>query len=366
MGHLKEVPYTYKFSLITYSACSSFCVLLTHFSLSLQVVYTTPLPDYVFIDPAWLCSQILGSMLAPKHLKQATLSKVANNTRSEITEEEFQSHVQVDGVEKDQSDLILRLLLHMDLCWVDTSSVMCTYTFPGFIDEKFDRDTHWARSPGAEKYDVFTGRLFQCSEKTDLLAPGFVARLAVYTKSIKRTAVSVRAWKDCFLVQGEDMVQCLVSLDECSTGVEVRARTTQALAEPCLKLVEEIQRGMSQIIRSSCPNIFLSISILSVSDLRQYKWPTHAYPLEMVTAACCEHSTLVHPTTSAQESPLDLLYCGSEQCRKARSGLASHIACLPRSLVDDLEELLSSEDKESHKVGGVYTDAHIDQRTLCS
>lgn len=329
------------------------------------MVYTAPLSDYVFIDPAWLCTQVLGSLLAPKYFKQPSLANVADNMKKEITKEEFQSHLQVDEVGRHQSDLILELLVHMELCWADSSNGMCTYTFPGFIDQVFDRDAHWAMSPGAENYDVFTGRSFRCSEKTDLLAPGFVARLAVFTKRSKKD-ITVRAWKDCFMVEEEsNTVQCLVSLDEDSTGVEVRARTTQAHVEDCLHLVEEIQRGMSQIIRSSCPNIFLSTAILSVSDLRQYKWPTHAYPLEMVIEAGSEDSTLVHPITSAHETPLDLLYCGNDQCKRSRSGLATRIACLPKGLVDRLEELLCAEDRESHKVGGRSVHVTTKKAHLC-
>ena len=309
--------------------------------------------DFVFIDPAWLCTQVLGSLLAPKDFKPDNLANATNSTKKQITKEEFQSHLQLDEVRRNQSELILELLVHMELCWADASSGQCTYTFPGFIDQVFDRDTHWAMSPGAESYDVFMGRSFQCSEKTDLLAPGFVARLAVFTRKYQSECDAVKVWKDCFLVEREkNAVQCLVSLDEGSTGVEVRARTTKAHVQLCLYLLEEIQRGMSQIIRASCPNIFLSIAILSISDLSQYKWPTHAYPLELVMKASSEHSTLVHPITNVEESPLDLLYCGNEECRKTHSGLSTRIAYLPQELVDRLEELLCSEDKESHKVGG--------------
>lgn len=316
------------------------------------MVHTAPLIDFVFIDPAWLCTQVLGSLLAPKEFKQGNLANVADSAKKEITKEEFQSQLQADDVGSNQSDLILDLLVHMDLCWADASDGVCTYTFPGFIDQVFDRDAHWAMSPGAESYDIFTGRSFRCSEKTDLLAPGFVARLAVFTRKSKKKFDAVRVWKDCFLVEGEkNTVQCLVSLDEGSTGVEVRARTTQAHVKDCLDLVEQIQLGMSHIIRTSCPNIFLSVAILSVSDLCQYKWPSYAYPLEAVIEADSGHSALVHPTTKEQESPLELLYCGNEESRRSRSGLSTRIACLPRELVDRLEELLCSEDKDSHKVG---------------
>ena len=296
----------------------------------------------MFVDPAWLCSDTLGPLLAPKNFKVAILSKGHNVTNGEITEEEFRGSL---ANNKTPCELIEMLLCHLHLCWKDAGAKK--YIFPGFLQQQFDRDANWATSPSADQYTVFVGRAFLCSSQTDLLAPGFVAQLAVYMQGIYP---NITVWKDCFLVEEPEKVQCLVQLARESTALEVRARTTPPHAEACLKLMEKIQYGMSQLIRLSCPNMFINLLILSAADVQHHRWPPHAYKLQDVLEAEKENTLLVNPTGNEQESPLDLLYCGDEDCKKLRAGKNTRITYLPEKLANKLESLLSSEDKDTHKV----------------
>jgi GTPase SAR1 family protein len=295
-----------------------------------------PLGDEIFTDPTWLCGDILGPLLAPKNFKVATLSKGQNVSSGEITEKEFQDSL---ANRKAQYERIEKLLTHLQLCWKDNAN--STYIFPGFIECQFDRQAHWSESPGAEQYTEYVGRSFLCSSQTDLLAPGFVSRLAVYMQG---HSLKVAVRRDCFLVEDPDKIQCLVELARESTSLEVRARTVPQHAEACIKLLEKLQYSMSQLIRLACPNIFINLLILSVADMRKHRWPAHAYKLQDVLDAEKNNTFLVHPKSGEQESTLDLLYCGNPNCKKDRSGEKTRITYLPESLIKQLELLLASED----------------------
>ena len=290
----------------------------------------------VFLDPAWLCTEVLGPALAPKEFKEAKLTKLGE---IEISQDNLMSTL--ESLDKKHVDLVIQLLLNLYLCWQnkDTQS----YTFPGFIEDKFDSKAHWELTPNSKTFSIFVGRSFACGGQMDVLAPGFVARLAVFMKS----SLKIDVWKDTFIASDDaDKAQALVHLNPMGTVVEVRVRGIEGSAEQCMRLMEKVQWSISRLMRFSCPHLFLRTGVLSTSDIFHNRWPAHAYHIQDVLTAKDKDDLLTHPRTKEVESPMDLLYCGSADCAKVRTGRLTQIAYLKESLVQRVDELLASEDKD--------------------
>lgn len=300
----------------------------------LQLVYFNQgaLANYVFIDPAWLCRDVLGKSLAPETFPAARITPVGRAMISEdVLEAQFAEHL-----DKQHIPIILELLQQFELCNRMKETKM--YHFPSFISEPLD-PAKWKPEP--QRFVAYIGRLFVCREETDAFPPGFFSRLQVQASGSLRQ-VQLTHFKDSFVIDA-DTYQCLVSSS--NTAIQLIGRITAEQSNACVQLMDSIQTMVALLVRTACPSIFLDTQILSSSDLKAHSDNPHSYLVSEVVAAKEGAEAVVNGVTGVSESPTDLLFFGDERLQKHYQGRNTRIAFMSEEMVAKVQELLDDGEK---------------------
>lgn len=295
------------------------------------------LANYVFIDPAWLCRDVLGKALAPGSFPAARLTTVGSAQISEDTlQERFSQHTDEQHI-----PIIVKLLQHFDLCHrvKDTN----LFEFPTFISAELDPHL-WKHEP---RFVAYIGRHLVCADNTDAFPPGFFSRLQVQAYSAFRQE-KVLLFKGSFVINASTH-QCLVRMSPCSTAIDLIGRTEEghALTLSCIKLLDNTQSLIANLVRTACPSIFLDLQIISSSDLKAHKDVPHCYSVHEVISADSSSKMVTNPVSNMSESSAELLYLGDEALLKNSGGRNMQVAYLPEEIIGKIEELLDDGEKVS-------------------
>lgn len=295
------------------------------------------LANYVFIDPAWLCRDVLGKALAPGSFPAARLTTVGSAQISEDTlQERFSQHTDEQHI-----PIIVKLLQHFDLCHrVKDTDLL---EFPTFISAELDPHL-WEHEP---RFVAYIGRHLVCADNTDAFPPGFFSRLQVQAYSAFRQE-KVLLFKGSFVINASTH-QCLVQMSPCSTAIDLIGRTEEghALTLSCIKLLDNTQSLIANLVRTACPSIFLDLQIISSSDLKAHKDVPHCYSVHEVISADSSSKMVTNPVSNMSESSAELLYLGDEALLKNSGGRNMQVAYLPEEIIGKIEELLDDGEKVS-------------------
>ncbi len=296
------------------------------------------LANYVFIDPAWLCRDVLGKSLAPETFPAARITPVGHAMLHEdVLQAQFAEHI-----DKQHIPIILDLLQQFELCHKVKETKM--YHFPSFIMEPLD-SAKWRPEP--DRFVAYVGRLFVCRDETDAFPPGFFSRLQVQA-SASLKLVEVHHFKGSFVVDASTY-QCLVQINSPSTSIQIIGRITADQSSSCVQLMDAIQTMVALLVRTACPSIFLDPQILSSADLKGHSNQPHSYLISDVVAAATTERMVVNAATGAAESSVDLLFFGDERLKKHNQGRNLKIAFLPEEIIVNVQELLDDGEKVSLK-----------------
>lgn len=248
--------------------------------------------------------------------------------------------------------IIIQLLRDFDLCHYNRESD--TLLFPAFITDEFPPSL-WTRSA---EYNSYIGRRLVCSDVTDCFPPGFFSRLQVQVLNSLRSE-RVYLFKGSFLIQGSGY-QCLISMSTAarergslrhqktsySSAITMQARASAGHQFSCAQNLDLIQTMIAQLVRMSCPTVFLDLLILSTSDLRAHSPDPHPYTIYKVILAESNKEEVVNESTGFRDSPIDLLYMGDESIRKTSTGRHRKVAYLSEDIVQRIEQLLEDGPKD--------------------
>lgn len=303
--------------------------------LFLQLVYFEQgaLANFVFIDPGWLCQDVLGKALAPGSFP---VSQIASIGSAEITEQELQQKF-TEHVDKQHIPIILQLLQHFELCHRVRDKDI--FEFPCYISSPLNPDL-WKPEP---RFSAYSGRYLVCTDETDSFPPGFFCRLQVQVSEYFKQEKPLH-FKGGFIVDAKTH-QCLVTSNELSTSITLVGRTGKGHSHSCIRLMDHIQTMIAVLIREMCPTIFLDLQILSSSDLHQHRSQPHHYTIHKVIAAQTSSQMVTNMVTNSRESATDLLYLGDHDFQRSHSGLQMKVSYIPEETIVKVQELLQDGEK---------------------
>lgn len=287
------------------------------------------LSNFVFIDPGWLCQEVLGKALAPGSFPSAKIASVGSvKISEEILRAKFMEHV-----DEEKITVIVELLQHFDLCYRLRDDNI--FEFPALIETTLDPEM-WKPEPSFERY---CGRHLVCTEETDSLPPGFFSRLQVSVSASIHE--KVHHFKGSFIVDAL-CYQCLVQINSSSTTITLTGRSRKECVHDAIQLLDTVQTQIGGLIRNVCPTVFLKLMIPSSVDLRLHVHPQY-YPIhEIVTGA--SDIGMTANTSGTKETVTDLLYMGDDEYRKAHEGKQTKVAYIPTETILQVQELLSDGD----------------------
>lgn len=298
---------------------------------STQVVYFDQgaLGNYIFIDPLWLCRDVLGKALAPEGFPQAQIAPLqAPTIKEEVIKARLAEHMDTNHV-----TVILELLQRFDLCHLDKRKK--TYLFPSFSKENFDV-TLWMPDNGLH----YIGRQLSCVDDTDTFPPGFLSRLQVQIYKLLQMDQTMHMFWNCFVVEVSGY-QCLVKLSDKSKVLDIVGRAKDTHSRACLALMDMVQGAVAALIKSSCPTVFLSTKVISSSDLQAHVDDPNIYTINEVI----REESVVNNRSGKMESLVDLLYFGDQSLRSSYSSQHTPISHIRGEDVEKLEELLDDGEK---------------------
>ena len=296
----------------------------------------------MFIDPGWLCQDVLGKALAPESF---SVSQIASIGSAEITEQDLQNKF-TEHVDKQHIPIILQLLQHFELCHRVRDKDI--FEFPCYIMSPLNKDL-WKPE---QKFAAYSGRRFECTDETDSFPPGFFCRLQVqvseYFKQEKPTHFK------CGFIIDALTHQCLVTMNEQSTSITLIGRTQKGHSHSCIRLMDHIQTMIAVLIRDMCPTIFLDLKILSSLDLCQHRSNPHQYTIHEVVRAMTVDIMVTNHMTNVRECATNLLYLGDRAYQDSHSGLQMKVAYIPEDTIIKAQELLQDGEKVRLIVNVLY------------
>lgn len=310
----------------------------------MQIVYGAQ-ARYVCLDPSWLCRDVLGTALAPDDFVSPNLANQIS--KSIITDDEL---VKLLGVHADlHLDKLIQILTSFEICYEIKGLSPTSYNFPCFITKPLE-PSDWERNP---KYIYYHGRQLRCEEELDRLPPGFFNRLQVRISNLYN---DVDLFKDAFIVKDQSAA-CLIKTDELYDQITFIARAPaedhnhasqhsklSVNAYSCFLLLDILHQQLCKLLKVACPNINMVWHILSPMDLKTHAEDPYVYRHKEVVDAIHSNAPFINKNAGRKEEALDVLYCGSSQIEKQRSGQYMPIAFLPDTVFEGLEELLGDTD----------------------
>ena len=287
---------------------------------------------FIFIDPGWLCQDVLGKALAPE-----SFPLVHKAIDSQVSEESLEMNL-AEHIDKSDIPVIIEMLQHFDLCYRLPGKPEIL-KFPAFITEPLDQSL-W--KPDADRFTCYSGRHLVSTEEIDTFPPGFFSRLQVVVSRILWQE-TIHHYKDSFLIDRGSR-QCLARIDEQSTAISIIGRAENKDTSLCLGLMDHVQNQVAALVKDVCPTLFTTLMIPSSSDLKVHRAQPHYYSIREIVSGS---SLLINPVTKRPDSVSDLLYLGDDEFRRTHSGKQTKIAYIPEEIIGNVQELLSDGDSVS-------------------
>lgn len=287
---------------------------------------------HVFVDPGWLCHDVLGKALAPDSFPVSRIASIGSSRISiDVLKQKFANHI-----DRQYIPIIIELLQQFDLCH-PLKDDHNTLEFPALLKESISSTRDWTTKPGF----VYSGRRLVCTDETDSLPPGFFCRLQVQVSNIFRQE-EVILYKDSFMVTNGGRFEALVQINEHSTEIDLIGRTEQEFVTACSQLLDQIQGVLSKLIRVACPTVFLQLYTLSAADLQAHSDEPYCYKISDVIAAENTGGRVMNQVSKCQESAKDLLFFGDHALQMQNSGKLTKITHMPEEVICKVQDLLQS------------------------
>ena len=304
----------------------------------------------MFIDPSFLCQDILGHALSPSTYPVSPLSQFNSHI---LTEEQIVSSLSVCD-SRYYAHLVPELLQHFVVCNRLKSADCSTptgatgtiqYQFPIFNTDEMGSDT-WCRG---DEYIAYIGRRLTCTEHSDFLPPGFLPMLQVQLCILSGPCESFTIYTNGILCVSTSY-QYLIKVTANNCSIDLIGRLTDAkFAGICIHTLDHAQNVVTKISRLLCPSVFFERVIFSARDLKEHSFAPYTYPISDVVEAMRTNTHLYNEVSKCTESVDSLLFFGDKRSKDKYTGRGSNVAFLHTDVFEKLELLLGSEDCEKVK-----------------
>ena len=298
-----------------------------------QIIYIErgALCQWVFIDPIWLCHNVLGHVLAPQ-----TYPSSLSFGNSCVSEQDITSQL-LACTDRFHSTVVLQLLHHFELCFKSRNK-------PGMLEFPFllpanETNNVWSSDT---RFQSYIGRALTCCNESDFLPPGFISTLQVQVSSSLQME-DLHFFRNALIVNCRTY-QCLMKLGTDNCSIEFIGRIiNRESAVNCLNLVDQVQSLMNKQSRLMCPSVFFNWSILSATDLQDHVSFPQRYSISLVIDVDRHGSTLWNNRKRVSETPVQVMFFGDEKIKEKESRRNAKVIFLQDSLFEKLELLLADQ-----------------------
>ncbi|XP_071039017.1 death-associated protein kinase 1 [Parasteatoda tepidariorum] len=271
--------------------------------------------DVVILEPAWLCSTIIGYLLSQESLEKARVTGIYSADDIQLL------YPEADGLK------LLQILEALQLCTKCETEDDVEYEFPCFNMMEM-LDGIW--SPA--QYTFYGGVSLMCKEKP--LLGCIFPKIQVNLRRMSKANTENDLYQWC---QGSKFccgqIEGLVTVN--GTAYEIRVRGT--MKSECFYLQEELITLITQVFADVCPGILLERHALSSSQLQDHSKYTFAYPPNLLMNTLIKdgiYGTVTNKVTGERETLLSILFFNEPkvlQSIKHSIPTASDKLLIPRS-----------------------------------
>ncbi|XP_065839693.1 death-associated protein kinase 1-like isoform X2 [Oscarella lobularis] len=227
----------------------------------------------ICISSGWLCSNIIGPLLAPSWFPvsvqrnsdgKTTKNDIASALRS-FAYEQKKKKSQAQSIDITADDAI-EVLLFLELCFLVYGETD-VYQIPA-LSEKLAPIRGWQSKP---EMSVYRGSRFRCSDPTDIIPPGVFAVLQCRCSAAEDTCYDrYEIWKGgIYLVKARNshVVECLVCLRKGDSAIDVIVRCDDQSVRLGGELLSDVQQMMVEVRDKRCPGLPMDWFFLDSNEI---------------------------------------------------------------------------------------------------
>ncbi|XP_070546803.1 death-associated protein kinase 1-like [Ptychodera flava] len=302
--------------------------------------------NIIVLDPQWLCTRVIGPMLAPEIFVQYSkrLEKKTMYTRNDV-DVVFKDFADIDSL----VDLLKELELLFEVSINTAEGTELRYVIPGLLENEIPED-QWKQDLTKK---IYYGRRFQCRDDTDSFSPGLFPRLQTrlerHFRDLENPTKGI--WKNgskiCCNVEG------LVYMTKGWRAIHlcVRAEREEEIGE-CYKMLESVTDDVYDVINTCCPGTNIDVHVLSVNSLKNHSDPEKVsyYTMSQIIEAERKNAKVFDERENKLEETSSLLCIGYDPTVLRSLGYQSDVKWM---LGDTLKTFSIIMDKR-RSVGGDY------------
>ncbi|XP_070549749.1 death-associated protein kinase 1-like [Ptychodera flava] len=262
--------------------------------------------DIIVLDPQWLCTRVIGPMLAPEMFVKYTkrLTKKTIYSRRDI-ETVFQDFADIDSL----IDLLKEFELLYEVNVDSPGSKDIRYVIPGMLQNEMPKD-QWEVD---RTKNIYYGRRFQCRDETDSFSPGLFPRLQTRLERHFREMDSPTEgiWKNGIKVCSS--VEGLIYMTKGWRAIHlcVRAEKEDDIGK-CYMMLELVTDDVYDVINICCPGTNIDVHILSANSLKNHSDPETVsyYTFDQIIEAEQKNKQVLDKRKTKSEEVSDLLCRG--------------------------------------------------------
>ena len=204
--------------------------------------------------------------------------------------------------------------------------------FPSLIKPSYKKGTELWRYQN--DLPLYCGRRLKCKGAGDVFSPSLFPHFQVVAR--RTYGASMPLWHgSCIIPYSSKLpIQALVEVH--ADAIDISVRGPAASSEKCFQHLDTVWRLVHNAIKQTCPVVYLQVHVLSVRDLIAHEEVVTSYPLTDVVQAEQSERSLLH-ANRGEETPVDLLWCGSCEVSQSMKGLSMPAWYLAPEIVKEVE-----------------------------
>eukprot|EP00058_Branchiostoma_floridae_P018581 XP_002604070.1 hypothetical protein BRAFLDRAFT_71640 [Branchiostoma floridae] len=247
----------------------------------------------VVLDPKWLFTSVLGSLLAPDNFP---IDKVERTADDYVTVEELK---RVFSAVAD-IPLLIKLLQDFQLCHTYNGR---TFILPSLLQQEME-EAAW--SPVSSKA-VYFGLQIQGRQEIDSFSCDLFPRLQTLLMQAHPDKLSrPLLWKNSAKCT-DGKADALLRITQDKRQLNIFVRSTKGFRKDCNSIMDLLKNMTYRLLHETSPGSRSRDMVLSALDLREHRPQPHAYSREEVETAAEEGRDVVHPKRNIPEDVKDLL-----------------------------------------------------------
>eukprot|EP00058_Branchiostoma_floridae_P018578 XP_002604067.1 hypothetical protein BRAFLDRAFT_71643 [Branchiostoma floridae] len=260
----------------------------------LEIIYLRREADSsVVLDPQWLFTSVLGSLLAPDNFP---IDKVERTADDYVTVEELK---RVFSAVAD-IPLLIKLLQDFQLCHTYDGR---TFILPSLLQQEME-EAAW--SPVSSKA-VYFGLQIRGRTEIDSFSCDLFPRLQTLLMQAHPDKLSrPLLWKNSAKCT-DGKAEALLQITQDKRQLNIFVRSNDGCREDCNSIMDLLKDVTYRLLHETSPGARSRDMVLSALDLREHRLQPHAYSREEVVAAAAKGENLVHPQRNVPEKVSILL-----------------------------------------------------------